>query len=495
MNENDINFDQLIFRRQYLLTSCEGLKIPFLHKTIVLSGNYKLFVHNDLKLTHLNHLGKDLIILGDIYDYRVPKADNHEILNRFKALDFDEILAETSKMAGRFVIIFSSDNELKLFHDATASRKLYYANTNGDISCSSNPHLLATALNINLSQETNITKFYDSKDFINNLYAHIGDRTQYDEIFQLIPNHFISLLPFFIERYYPFEAIKDKTDKEIVAEASVILKGLIESASNRYQLMIPLTSGFDSRLILAASKNIKENIMFYLNVKSNQTNSPDMKFHKKILSKLGLKYNLLHIDENYPPEFKEMCLKNNPYIDPNFFDIFYNYLNNFPNHLNLPGILIPIVKSLRREENKVITGELIAGLNNFEKYPFAVDFYSKWLLQLEGKNMGSKIDIYDLIYWEDILPNRNNQLQQDKDIAQEEFTVFNSSYLLSLMLAYTMHYRKKPYLRLHKEIIKELWPELLNFPFNPSLRNSIYQIFIKLHVYEPLLKIKKYLLG
>jgi hypothetical protein len=481
MSEIKINWDALLFRRQFILTSDDSYKCPFFHITYNIGDKYKLFLHQDLLHDKIEYSGRLVFLLGDIYDFENPKLNNSEILSAFAGSSFEELLVKTSKYAGRFVFLFYSGDEIKMFHDASASRKIYYANVNDSVHCSSNPYLLANALQLEHSKDESINIYYNSDRLIGNNFGHKGDRTPYDEVLQLLPNHYIKVDPIFsIKRYFPREFVLDKSDKEIVQESIKMLKGFLESASHRYPLMMPITAGYDSRVLLAVSKDIKDRVFYYLNVRKQTLNSTDARLHKKMLSKLGLEFNLLHIKDDYPNEFKEMCIRNNPFIGQNFIGVFHNYLTNYANHLNLPAQIIPII-------------------NHSYKYrymdlSFVNDFYSNWLCKFEkSEPYVKKYDKGELLFWEDYFPNRQTQLLQDKDIAQEEFYIFNSSYLLALMLSYTKKYRKSPYRRLHKEIIKELWPELLKFPFNPSFKEQFKNILIKINVYEPALKIKKLL--
>jgi hypothetical protein len=84
---------------------------------------------------------------------------------------------------------------------------------------------------------------------------------------------------------------------------------------------------------------------------------------------------------------------------------------------------------------------------------------------------------------------------QDKDIAQEEFVPFNSPQLIVTMLNYTRSKRKKPRYELHHEIIRELWPELLEIPFNPSLKNTIIRKLIDFGIYEPIYQLRKFIIS
>jgi hypothetical protein len=75
---------------------------------------------------------------------------------------------------------------------------------------------------------------------------------------------------------------------EVAKICAVIIKGFAESIALRYnKLMLPVTAGKDSRVLLAATKDFWKNIYFYLN-KEPQLSEKDSDFavSKRLLSRL-----------------------------------------------------------------------------------------------------------------------------------------------------------------------------------------------------------------
>ena len=100
------------------------------------------------------------------------------------------------------------------------------------------------------------------------------------------------------------------------------------------------------------------------------------------------------------------------------------------------------------------------------------------------------MNLYNLLFLEERNCNWANQLQQDKDIGQDEFVIFNSGYLVSLMLTYDEARRQKPFKELHKDLIRYFWPELLNYPLNPSFKNKVVTLIARMKLLGPAIRLK-----
>lgn len=490
---NHPDYHHLLFRRQYLISPIQ-IECPFRYDTIKINGNYTLYYHRDLVVTKVSNKKRTLILLGDLYDFQDQKASNTEIINKLLVYDFLTLVEETFRFAGRFVLIYAEPNVVKLYSDAVAQRKIFHTIKDNNVHCASNPHLLAKVLGLEKTKNNCWLDYYQSSEFKENLNSNIGYFTLYDEIRQVLPNHYLDLVHNNVYRFWPLERIKKIEDKDVVHHSAQMIKGFVLAAANRYPLMIPVTAGGDSRLILAATKERTRNVFYYINFSKDIENKPDIWVPKKLLKKINRKFNILYPDERIVDnEFKQAYYTNNPIPHDYFLAIIYNYYLHYPEKVNVPGGVIPIIKSLYHTNEKEITGKKLAHLYKVEKYPCSIDFYNDWLNGFNNECKNSDISLFDLLYWEDRTCNWAGQIIQDKDIAQEEFIPFNSQQLIITMLNYTKSRRTKPRFELHNEIIKELWPELLEIPFNPSLKNTIKSILIYLGIYRLFYNIWKFI--
>jgi len=72
------------------------------------------------------------------------------------------------------------------------------------------------------------------------------------------------------------------------------------------------------------------------------------------------------------------------------------------------------------------------------------------------------VDIMKLLLWEALLGNWGAVGNSESDIAIEEFDPYNSHYIYEIMLSVDSVQGD-----LFEGTFKEMWPELLDYPFNP----------------------------
>ncbi|MEN8251761.1 MAG: hypothetical protein ABFS32_22770, partial [Bacteroidota bacterium] len=262
MNEQERT--KLKFRNQYILAP-HSIDCPFLYNSLSLFGSSVLYTHVDLKVARYSDSGLRLILLGDMFDYQFPNKDNKEILQDIADDDFDQFLKQIHRYAGRFVIIYQNGDVLRLLHDATAARKVYYGNWQEKLWIASQPHLLAGVLGIEKSHNKELMKFYESKDFIRLHNSNMGNLTIYDKIKQLLPNHFLDVNSFTITRYWPNKKNEYQPVNEVAKKCAQMIEGFMDSITNRYDVMLPVTAGKESRILLAATKRFTNKVFYYIN--------------------------------------------------------------------------------------------------------------------------------------------------------------------------------------------------------------------------------------
>ena len=468
--------ERLKFRIQYLLTP-SSIECPFLHNKFKVGGRYVLYTHKDLVVNSVEQEDVKIILLGDLFDYISPEKNNEEILKDLMDYEFDSLLEVIGRYTGRYVIIHFNGDKLNLVHDPIASLKIYSCNSQGDVWMASQPHLLAKVLGFRKTNNPELLNYYGSKEFVRLNNANIGDITLYDEIRQLIPNHFLEVNGMKAIRYWPKTKIEKKSFKEVTIECAKMIEGFMESITNRYEVILPLTAGKDSRILLAASKRFKEKVYYYINKSGNLTdNNADISVPKRLLADLNLDFNIQVPSGEVDDEFKKIYFYNNEYATTEYLPIIYNYYCKFQNKINLPGNMAAAGLEFYKSRRIKKTGRRLAQLNHVDHYIFANNYYDNWIAERQFLFQTLKFEMIDLFYWEERLANWGTQIQTEKDIAQEEINLFNSRNLIVLFLSVNPKNIAIPFFKLHKGIIKLLWPDVLKIPINPGLRTSVQKI-------------------
>jgi hypothetical protein len=468
--------ERLKYRNQYLL-SPEQVECPFQHKVHQLGNGYHLYAHRDLPQTLVRDGDVQLILLGDMFDYRNPGHGNEEILKDLTGLDFTEVIRRTNLFSGRYVLIWEREGAMYLLHDATATRKVYYCVREEGAWFSSQPYLLAGMLGLEETRNPDKHDFYSSEIFVRLQNSSIGNLTPFDEILQLLPNHYYRADTRSVVRHWPLEKTDTRSFEDTARECAGMIRGIMEGICNRYEVMLPLTAGKDSRTLLAATRGYSEKVYFYINKEHRLSeDDPDIAVPRKLMRKLGLDYHILDPYVDVEEGFREVYFENNPRASESFLPLIANYHLNFRNRVNLPGNIASAGYELYKGRKVRITAESLARLNKVDKWPFARDYYESWLEGVREPSRRSGVSLLNLFYWEERLANWGSQITLEKDIAQEDFNPFNSRELARLYLSMPAKYIETPFYRFHHRVIRLLWPEVLLIPINHSRRTTILKL-------------------
>ncbi len=490
MHQKEIK--KLTFRRQYILSPKE-IEPPFLFEKRRIGHTHHLYTHVDLSVTDYSLNDVSLVLLGDIFDYNTIHKTNLDILKDILDKDFDLILRRLSLYTGSFVLIYFQNNKTYLVHDATATKKIYHCLNSNDIWCASQPSLLAKTLHLEKSKNESKIRYYNSSDFERLSNAGIGDTTYYDEIAQVLPNHYFDLNQNKSIRFWPFEpCFNSMKMHETAFFCAKLIKGYMESIAFRYKVMLPVTAGKDSRTLLAATKNIQNNVFYYINkLEHFDNNNRDVRIPSGLFKKLGLNYHIVNPYIPVDKDFEKVYFENNEFASKQHLPLIYNYYKNFEDRVNLPGNIatgaIWFYPIYRKEVDEATLAKLI-GVQN---YPHALKSYNEWIMNSQELCKMYNFNLWYLFYWEERLGNWGTQFQMDKDIAQIEINPFNSRLLVQSILSVAHPYQiEMANYTFTKEIINNLWPEVLSEPINPSLNNRLCSILDNVGLLSSIFKLK-----
>jgi hypothetical protein len=314
--------------------------------------------------------------------------------------------------------------------------------------------------------------------------------TAYNNIKHLQPNHYLDLQKIKSIRFWPNKQLTTIPLKQGVEIGSKLLTGTIESANNRYELTLPVTAGNDSRLLLAATKNIKEEVFYYIIKHQSYTQQHhDIKIPRKLFSKIGVPFNVIEYSNDVDEEFKKQYYLNCEFATDNDLALIYNvFYKKLPNKINLPGRLGSISRNFYTTYRKNISPEILAKMYKYGNSEYAINIYSNWLNEISDLASNYGYNILSLFDLEENNGNFHTQFQSYKDIAQEEFAPMNNRLLLNTFLSVPIKYRNIYTNYFFKEMIKYMWPELLSVPINPHLNKYYFATKLKLYWFFRMIK-------
>ena len=474
---NTLEQNQLLFYQQFLLGPGFADHLQDWRKTVI-GKELKLATHPDLNVTQASCTEKSLTLMGPILDPSDPEATNTEILNRLldRFLDFNTLIEATYGYGGRWIVIAVQGEQSILFHDALGLRQAFYT----DIDCGdglwvmSQPGIVADQFEFKIS--TDAREYIDSDEFRSNPeYRWPCAGTPFIEIKQLLPNHYLDLVSGDSHRYWPCRPLEMVPVNEALETLSSLLPGLVTAAAKRFDVVLGITAGLDSRLVLAACKDFSGTISgVSVQQSTMKDDHRDIAVPARLLGKFGLKHKVITPKPGMTHEFARI-FRRNVFMAHEHYGPDAEAILTYSSHQNtvLTGRGAEVGKCCYSEEFRnskltEITAETLLRSVNMGNHEFPIRHFNDWL-----NNLGNiyNVKVADLFQWEHAHGNWLAMTQLEFNLAWREIiTPFNCRDVLTTMLSVPEQYRKPPHYELLLELIKRLWPELLCEPINPADR-------------------------
>ncbi len=499
--------ENLKFRRQFVLSNSEiaildGWKN---HRVSNPVEDFYLSSHPDLDVIKVSGASKDLLLLGYIIDPYNPERNSESILFHLAKFEhFDEIVAASFNLGGRFVIIVSDISGIKIFNDAMAFREVYYVCKSQVTACGSTPDILMQIFGLHQDMDPELQQFYKSKAFNSPERIWIGDKTPIEGVKHLLPNHYLDLVPGTCIRFWPIVKMKRISIKPAIELMSDILKGTYKAASLRFTIHQGLTSGWDTRLLLAASHNFCKDIHYFFirGFKGDEIKKGSVDYHisKEIAQKFDLDHEIIETDNIRANEdFVRTYYANNLFARPKLLSVFYHaYLNNYENTITISGTGgNEILRLLRIAGRNDCSSFSIAKIWNYESFPFIKNNIELWFRSNYSLKK-TNFKMIDIFFWEQMFANWGSLSGSEQDIVRDELRPFNNRAFISAYILLLDRYRYPDYPKGHIRIIKKLWPELLSFDMdinNYKLKKVLRRLGIEIITVRLLKNIRKNLIS
>jgi len=488
---------RLFLRRQFILGPRHvDLLTGWQHILIEGKGGFRLTVHPDLPVTQDTCNQWQVTLLGYILDPSAPDSDYRKIIgslvrslsNCNRMILFPEL---TFPYGGRWVLIATNGEETWLLNDPMGLRQVVYTNERvaGGIWCASQAGAIANLLELEMDPEA-VTQCINSRVYKAwPEYLWPADRTPYKEITHLLPNHFLDLQRGVARRFWPDRSLPELSPVQAVLKVSDQLRGLMKAAAQRFDLTLSLSSGWDSRVVLASSRDISKRIQCFTLLR--YPGSPDEINPKRLARKLGLKHCMVEYPETMEEEFKEIYMSNVTcahMLQGRMAQGVYWSLP--PGPVRVTGNAAEITRvRFRVPAGQPVTPLTMAHFHSFEyseelkANKFVVTSWEKWM---SGLGNLQNVHILDLFYWEHWAGNFVAMVQIEWDIAQEGLTPFNCRQLLIDMLSVDEKYRDHEHPELFRRLCAEMWPKVLSVPVNTLVPRYIERaVNMGLHLFAP----------
>ncbi len=433
-----------------------------------------LSAHRDVESLILSSAGRTIGLVGYLIDSAIPAASSEEILKRMldESSSADDLFRRADALSGRWVLLYKDATECAVFTDPCGFRQVYYAEAGGTFWCGSQPEIIRQVAGLKKTADSRLKSFLASEGYRRQESAWVGAGTIYDRCSHLLPNHFLCLRRREAMRFYPRSPLPAMDTANAVEEASRILRGSIEGMALRAPLMLPVTAGYDSRVLLAASRNVKERVVYYVDrMGMHGEEHPDVAVPTALARILGLRFTVLDSAETVPRWFARLnCMNVTRARNLPKTRMIYAHYKSGTAAVNVNGNASEICRNFfdkkRTLDQRGLSAADLSRLLFHQETDFAVTELDIWLKDARGA-LESGYEPLDMLYWEQRLGNWGAHFPAEQDIAIEEFSPFNNRRLISLLLTCPAHLRVAPDYELYRQMIGKLWPEALCVPFNP----------------------------
>ncbi len=472
--------DRYLYRRQFIISPQRISGFHHWHDSELPDGSL-IYVHPDLHCIVARRNRDFIALMGYILDPFHSYRNNSQIIaDMLKSCKSIEALFRyIEPVGGRFVIFASLGAQKIMVSDPAGFKQLFYMRDfRGGIWAASQSSILSEILELKVD-ETLERDLYSLPLFANtHEYWYPGDLSSYSGVKHLIPNHYLDLRLLKQVRYWPMERIAKESVEDCVEKCSRILRGLYSSIQKRYDLAQGVTAGLDSRVLLAASREVRSRIEYLTHTHAGLgINGADIMIPSKMLPALGLEHKIVVHYEMMDKKFESIYRRNvstaryghglNAYAFHRYFS------EQGKERVLINGVCGEITRGFYYLPALVpVNGLTLCLLTGMRGSRMALEQFENWLVSTREVSRESGVPLLDLFYWEQRIGSWAAMSYSEYDIAFESFSPMNCRLFLSTMLGVKKNCRQTMNNSLHRALIKKMWPQALNYLINPQQKMS-----------------------
>jgi len=418
------------------------------------------------------------VLLGEAFDWENPERDNREIcrdlLLRIGRGEVD--LGLMDHLTGRFLLITLKEGLVEIHGDATGRFELYY--DEGFNHMASSVSLLSKVVH-GISHPESIRQIFDKPQ---DAWIPVFTATWFRNIYHLLPNHKLNLKLKKKVRYFPSEtaSIIPVGFEDGVNASVAILKGVAKAMANRHDISLPLTAGYDSRLLYAMFLPYNPRV-YILKHPGMKDSHYDLKTAREISSLKNTRLDELSYESSIGEDVKMNYELGQCREEMKAY--FVNGLAKVDRGgLFLNGNNGEIGRSYYGRADR-INGNLLAALLGYPRNDFVESAAKSWLAGFEHEKIGEK-NMLDFFYWEVHMGNWGAKAMSEANMFVNMTSPFNNHRLFRLWMSLPKKHRRHYRNDLFRTMIGHFDRDLLPIPFNPNRKTGFIKLMIDLGIYD-----------
>lgn len=420
---------------------------------------------NRTQVLHACNNGHEAAVIGYCIDAH-GQISREDIPRALCACDtLDAAWQFCNRLAGKYIVYYVDGTKAYLWGDATCSIPLNYGKNGGHICIS--PFDRMTADCISVQTDERLMCMRKSSDASQ---AMPYDWTPYREVRCLLPNQVLDLCAMRSIRM-PHGKTDGAMDCDTIVQRTIRLSDAITKAYVKdYELICPLTSGYDSRAVLAIARQTFPDIpCFTVKFGGMSEDAADLAIPEEICRTFGLPYQKVASFE--PPD----ALTEQISRHAGFFNakdrIAEGIVYCSANHekARLHGDIVGQIgkSSVMNSVPDALVGPHFLQCKIHNTDALARDALKKHIQEI--RQAGNGRDLCDLFAWESRCGRWAGQEEALYALCgMNSLSIFNCREMILLWLQIPRRLRKQSLF--HKKLIAECDTRLLEYPFNPDAR-------------------------
>ncbi|WP_155986636.1 hypothetical protein [Thioalkalivibrio sp. ALE23] len=454
-----------MFRNQYLV--CRSSQAAIESADFSWSG-YGVFLGQETECA--TSCDCSVLIIGVAVDYSNTDAGLEDIANGLAGFNsVADVIARTDRLTGRYVIFFSVQRVLYAISDACSLKRVLFGEFDGNAIITSSEMFYYHLFGDEPVLEEEVSGLLGCDDYLKKERPWFGLRAYDGRFSVLLPNTFLDLDRFEVLRQPP-PAI-EMSKKQVVEQFRAIVSGAIQSLALKRPLMLAVTAGVDSRILLALSLKYKERIRYYVfnRAEWGSGEAVDVVVPRQIFEDLGIPFDVIA-----PAEADACCLErlesdvSFPRVLPKTRNICYHFHNSDSKVVNLNGNAAGVFRAFYGHQltNKVLPVDSLAYLSGTQGCDLLKRNIGDWHGEAVQYSRDSGIDLASLFYWEQRMPHWGSEYPLEQDIAIEEVSPYNNRYLLFMMMSLPPAWRVGARPKYFKAVLDGSDLDLSGYPVN-----------------------------
>ncbi|MBN2322077.1 MAG: hypothetical protein JXR49_23580 [Acidobacteria bacterium] len=409
-----------------------------------------------------------------------------EQLSRKLSASLEAFYEELEHSCGRYVCFYEYNGSMYALNDCCGMKAIYYT---------TKPIPFIASHTSMLKQVTDVSPDPHCGAFLSdaapqqyNMTFLPGFHTLFRNIQLLCPNTCIDLNNANICRYFPRKELQRISTEHAVNRTTEFFTDLASKLSRISPLAASLTAGLDTRLTLAATRSIRNDIEYFTYIRNkDRVNYIDGEIALRLTEKHNLRHSVTFFNyentERTPAynRFEEIARHNNPY--EHFYPLAFSYLQSYPaERLHLRSNIGEICRAryYNRPFDKILDANqsrlsrLVKIFNTWTKskehlhtYKAVEDYINTTDLYVTHEKYG--YDILMLYYWEHLMGTWHASLLLESDMSHDTVCLFNNRAILTSFLG--IPFEDQVSAKAMRDVITRLWPDILDEPINPKIHD------------------------